>query len=431
MPKVKLTVKAVEAARAPEGERTDLFDATLPGFGLRVGASKKTWFIFYRFGGKQRRFNLGSFPALSLADARIKAGAALEKVERGIDPASEREEAAQAACDASAYRLKTGFYPGSFGDIASRYIKAECESLRRGKDVESVIIRELQPTWKDRQAADLRRKDLTALLDPIIATGQVQRAHKVREIGIRVINWAIDHGDLEDNLLASPSRGRKRSGILRRTKRARYLSDEELAEVWHGCSEEDGPFQFLVKVLLLTGQRLNEVAAMRRAELDLQAGVWTISPDRYKTGIYHLVPLTDAAKALVREAPEVSKTFVFATQPDTYFQGHAKYKVRMIERINKRRAESGRPPMEHWTLHDLRRTLRTGLAELQVLDPIAERVLGHVIGGIEGVYNRWAYLEEKRQALQLWADRIDRLVNPPPSAEVAQSSNVVHLNARR
>lgn len=429
MPKVKLTAKSVENAKPPAGGRLELFDATLPGFGLRVGATNKTWFIFYRFGGKQRRLNLGHFPAISLGDARTLAGKALDAVERGVDPANLRDEAAQAAVQADAYEAENGFRPGTWGDLASRYIKAECSSLRRGWELEQIINRSLQPHWRDRPASELRRKDLTAILDPLIVADKVQMAHKVREIAIRVINWAIDRGELEANLLASPSRGRKRTGTLRRVPRARILTADELRDVWYACDQQAGPFPWVVKMLIVTGQRREEVGAMKWSELDLAAGTWTIPPERYKTGIVHLVPITQLARTILGGVDRLSDEFVFATRKDTHFQGYGKCKERLDAAIAKARNEDGRPVMEPWTLHDLRRTLRTGMAEMKIAPDIAERVLGHVIGGVEGVYNRYAYLDEKREALDLWASRIESLVSPPPAVDQLPA-NVIRLRAR-
>ncbi|MBP2231965.1 hypothetical protein J2847_005290, partial [Azospirillum agricola] len=217
MPKVKLTAKTVENATPPSpGQRLELFDASLPGFGLRVGDNSKSWFVFYRFEGKQKRLTLGHYPTLKLGEAREKASKALELVEAGSDPAAEKQAAKDEARLAIEHKAATGYAPGTFGQLASLYIKLECPTLRRGPNIVSMINREIMPAWKDRVAADLRRRDLVALLDPLVEVGTIQKAHKVREIALRIVNWAIDRGDLEANLLASPSRGRKRSSVIQR-----------------------------------------------------------------------------------------------------------------------------------------------------------------------------------------------------------------------
>lgn len=417
MPKVKLTTKAAEAARPPiPGMRLDLFDAALPGFGLRVGDASKTWFVFYRFGGKQKRHTLGRFPRLSLAEARKAATDALELVERGIDPAGTRQETKDRERAALDYQEATGYLPGSFGDLAATYVKQECSGLRRGTEIERIIDKDILPHWRDRPATDLRRRDLTGVLDPIIAVDKIQMAHKVREVIVRVINWAVDRGDLEANLLVSPSRGRRRSGILRREKRERVLSTDELRAVWRGCEDQTGPFPALVKVLILTGQRRGEVGGMRWAELDLKAGTWTIPAERYKTGIVHAVPLSGAVKSIIAAQGKLktSDEYVFAARPDNHFNGYGKGKARLDAKIAEQREKDNLPSVDDWTLHDLRRTVRTGLSEMRISSDIAERVVGHVISGVQGVYDRHAYMDEKRDALERWAARVESIVNPPP-----------------
>ncbi|WP_448187905.1 tyrosine-type recombinase/integrase [Azospirillum sp. sgz301742] len=421
MPKVKLTQKAVENAKPPQpGQRLELFDVTLPGFGLRVGDANKTWFVFYRFGGKQKRHTLGHFPDLSLSKARELAGDALDAVRDGTDPAAEKQKVKETARKALEHKATTGYLPGSFGQLATLYIEQECGALRRGKEIERIIRREMLEAWKDRPAEELRRRDLTALLDPIINAGQVQKALKLRTIIVRIINWAVDRGDLEANLLASASKGRKKAGALRVTKRDRVLSADELRDVWQACNELSGPFPAIVKTLILTGQRRTEVGGMKWTELDLEAKLWTIPADRYKTMTLHVVPLSPAAVNVIESVSKVSDEFVFATNKDTHFSGFSKCKERLDKKVAELRKKAEAPTMPPWTLHDLRRTVRTGLSGLRVGSDIAERVIGHVIRGVEGVYDRHAYLEEKREALDLWAARVLAIVNPPPG-------NVVQL----
>lgn len=425
MPKVKLTAKTVEHAKPPApGVRLELFDASMPGFGLRVGDTNKSWFVFYRHGGKQKRLTLGHYPALDLGKAREKAATALQAVEAGNDPAAEKQAAKVQAKTAQAQKEATGYAPGSFGALADLYFRQECPALRRGKEVEAIVRREVFPSWKDRQLTDLRRRDLVSLLDPITSAGHIQKAHKVRELALRIVNWGVDRGDLEANLLASPSRGRRRGGSLQRQSRDRVLTNDELRDVWLACDEMTGPFPDMVKVLILTGQRRDEVSGMQRGELDLEAGVWTIPSDRYKTGIVHVVPLVPAACQIIKRQPRISDSFVFTTVPDAGFTGYSWAKAVLDKKINARRLEAGLPEIPRWTLHDLRRTLRTGLSELRVGGDVAERVIGHVIGGVKGVYDRHAYMDEKRDALERWAAKVETILNPPPS-------NVVPLHSDR
>lgn len=425
MPKVKLTAKTVEHAKPPApGVRLELFDVSMPGFGLRVGDTNKSWFVFYRHEGRQKRLTLGHYPALDLGKAREKAATALEAVEAGNDPAAEKQAAKVQAKSALAQKEATGYAPGSFGALADLYFRQECPALRRGKEVEAIVRREIFPSWKDRPLVDLRRRDLVTLLDPITSAGHIQKAHKVRELTLRIVNWGVDRGDLEANLLASPSRGRRRGGSLQRQSRDRVLTNDELRDVWLACDEMTGPFPDMVKVLILTGQRRDEVSGMQRGELDLEAGVWTIPSDRYKTGIVHAVPLVPAVCQIIKRQPRISDRFVFTTVTDAGFTGYSWAKAVLDKKINERRREAGLGDIPRWTLHDLRRTLRTGLSELRVGGDVAERVIGHVIGGVKGVYDRHAYMDEKRDALERWAAKVEAILNPPPS-------NVVPLHADR
>ena len=250
----------------------------------------------------------------------------------------------------------------------------------------------------------MRRRDLTALLDPLLSSGKMQAAHKLREITICIINWAIDHGDLEINLLASPSRGRRRTGILRRTRRDRVLNPEELRSIWVSCGEVGEPFGTIVRLLILLGQRRDDVGSMQRAELHLEEALWIIGANRYKTGIEHAVPSPPVAVELLRRVPAIDDRYVFSTSPGTRFSGFSKSKMR-LDRLS---GVSG------WRLHDLRRTTRTGLAGLRVDPDVAERVIGHVIGGVRGIYDRHQYIDEKRAALERWPCRVAEIVDPPP-----------------
>jgi integrase len=147
---------------------------------------------------------------------------------------------------------------------------------------------------------------------------------------------------------------------------------------------------------------------MEWAELDLDAGLWTIRPDRYKTEIEHAVPLPASAVELIGAVPRVCPRYVFSTRPGTRFSGFSKSKARLDEL-------SG---VQGWRIHDLRRTVRTGLAGLRIEPDVAERVIGHVIGGVRGVYDRHAYIDEKREALERWALHVAGIIDPQPGRVV-------------
>jgi integrase len=425
MPKSKRAPVVLTDAKV-RALRPDLFgefvqgDLSVPGFGVRVRPSgSPVYIVVKRLPGdpKPIRITIGRTSDITLADAREEARKASAAVRRGVDVNAEKQRdlvVRKVERDrARKVEEDTGHRLGTFGETATRYCREECAGLKRGAEVEAIIRRALLPIWGDRPLDELRRRDLTEALNPLMAARKMQAAHKLREIAIRVLNWAVDRGDIEVNFLASASRGRKRAGILRRTQRDRVLTVDEIRAIWLACDGVGQPFGQLVRLWLLLGQRKNEIAGMEWAELDLDAGLWTIPPGRYKTGIEHVVPLPASAVQLIRSVPRICGRYVFSTRPGTRFSGFSKSK----ERLDRLSGATG------WWIHDLRRTLRTGLAGLRVDPDVAERVIGHVIGGVRGVYDRHAYIDEKREALERWALHVAGIVDPRPP-------NVVSIAAR-
>lgn len=243
-PPVMLTDAKVRSLHPdPAGEFVQ-GDLALPGFGVRVRPSgAPVYIITKRLPGdtKPTRITIGRVGDISLGEARERARSDAAAVRRGIDVNAQkrRDAAAQKIVRDRARRIEaeTGFEHGTFGETAERYIAGECTALARGAEIGAIIRRHLLPAWGNRPLDELRRRDLTGVLDPILAAGKVQAAHKLREVAIRVVNWAIDRGDAELNFLASPSRGRRRAGVLRRVSRDRVLSEVEIRKVWEATEE--------------------------------------------------------------------------------------------------------------------------------------------------------------------------------------------------
>ena len=188
--------------------------------------------------------------------------------------------------------------------------------------------------------------------------------------------------------------------------RQRVLSDAELAAVWSNSRTLGYPFGPLYQLLLLTGARKSEVAGARWSEVDLKKKLWTVPPERFKSNASHLVPLSDAAVAIIEALPRFTKgDHLFTT---TYGEkpvgGFSKAKVRLDKLM------SAAP----WVIHDIRRTVRTRLASLRISDLVAEMVIGHGRKGIQRVYDQHTYEPEMREALELWAARLRDIVTPPP-----------------
>ena len=401
--KTVLTVKMCEQAKRPKTGVDETFDAAAPGMCLRVAASgRKTFIVTTRVmvGDKrvQRRYTLGELSdEFGLLEARAAASEIIEKAKAGEDPRPKPEPE-----PVSAPAAKT------FGSIAEMYIKRKCPDLARGAEIDRMIRREILPRWGDRPIAELRKRDAIALTDALVDAGKPAAAYFLYEIVKSVTNWALDRDEID----ASPFATMKPP--VEKISRQRVLKHAEIKAVWPAFEGAGYPFGPLAQLLLLTGQRRSEVAGMRWAEVDLEAREWTIPAGRSKSAREHIVPLSDAAAAILTELPRFAGgDFVFSTTAGRRpVSGFSKMKARLDKRVE----------IEDWRLHDLRRTVRTELARLGVPEIVSERVINHGPKGLVAVYNKHEYADEKRDALDRWAGELRDIVTPPPA-------NVVKLPA--
>lgn len=406
MPRLKLTTPAVERLKPPPNGQVEYFDALQPAFGLRVSYSgTKSWVVMTRIDGKLVRYTLGRYPAISLADARRSARDALQKAAAGIDLRIEKRLVADAAVKRAANTVRAR--------IEEFLVEHVERNLRRGTVLEyrRVLLGSDLAGWHSRSIEDITRKDVLALLDRIGKRGTPATARLTFAYLRKFMNWCVDR----DILAAAPTdRVRAPSQGAART---RALSDDEIRIVWAAFEQEPAPFGPFLKLLLLTGQRRGEVAGIRRDEVILangQAPVWEIPADRTKNGRPHIVPLSDPALELIRAQPDTGP-FVFSTTGSTPVSGFSKAKARIDVQIASVLADRGQPPLPSWTMHDLRRTVVTMMNErLRIAPHVVEAVVNHQSGaakaGVAGVYNRALYLDERRSALEAWAEYLQGLV---------------------
>jgi integrase len=399
VPKVSLTEKFIAGIK-PAASQIDYFDAKTKGLVFRVSPSGlKTWCAFYTSpkDGKRARSTLGHYPQTTLAEARARALEATGQVDEGIDPRD------------------VGSGAMTVGQLATSYIGRHVRpNFRRWREKERRLTANVLPVIGSLKLSDLHRREVTKVMDRIMARGARAQAAKVFKDMNAMFRWAVARGDLEH----SPTDG------IRPPKegapRARVLTDAELRQLWNALPEalpRSNATQQIIKLCLLTGQRVGEVSGMHCNELDLRARTWTIPAARSKNGHAHEVPLSDAALTVIREAED--KDFIF---PDR--DGDAGLTSHEVSKTI-RRAQS-RFGLAQWIAHDLRRTVVTGMAGLGV-SPL---VLGHVVGhrsvtkaGVTlGVYNHYSYGAEKRDALELWANRLLGIVG-------GDAARVVRLKA--
>ncbi|MBW7964947.1 site-specific integrase [Bradyrhizobium sp. BR 10261] len=398
-----LTVKAVENLEA-KAERYEVPDPGCAGLYLQVHPSgAKSWAYRYRFAGKSRKLTLGTaytdagVEVIKIGDARDLADEARVAVAKRVDPAEvKKAERKKAAAD------------DTLRSVAKVYL-AQHKSLRTIGTREAVLKRLVFPVLGDRAMESIKRSEVVKLLDDIEQSrGPVMSDYTLATMR-RLFSW---HAVRTDDFVSPIMRGMARTSTKDRARK-RVLSDIELRALWRAANEA-GLFGQYLQLLLLTATRRNEAAGLRRSEMEL--GDWTVPAARYKTKVDHLVPLSEAAIGIIARVMKVGKgDLVFTLDGQAPLRGwgsrKAAFDCLMLTQLRQIVGEDVR--LERWTLHDLRRTARTLMSRAGVLSDHAELCLGHVIGGVEGTYDRYAYVKEKREAFAKLADLIATIVEQP------------------
>lgn len=386
---MRFTRKTVAALVLPTGKPYAIFwDSELPGFGIRLNPTSKVWVVQYRAARKSRRETIGRVDAVSLEKARDRARDTLARVQLGADPHAEKAEAlAQQAT--------------TFKAVADRYLKSAAERLKSRSYNE--VARHLLKDWKSIADVPLKSIDRGAIsirLEEIAESSGPIAANRARASISALYSFALGLGLCEQN----PVVGTIKPG--REIKRDRVLADPEIASIWRSCGTTE--YGRILKLLLLTGQRRDEVGNMLWSEIDLERAIWTIPSSRTKNRRSHEVPLSTQSLAILGATPRILKRDYVFGLGKAGFSGWSKAKSTLD-------AQNATLPVSilAWRVHDLRRTVATGMATLGVPPHIVEAVLNHISGaraGVAGVYNRATYREEKRNALVLWANHIEELV---------------------
>ena len=357
---VKLTKRTIDAITPPtDGKRAYFWSVEVPGFGVMVTPSgAKSFLLRYRAGkGREapfRKVTLGTYGAITLAQAAEEAHRILATVALGADPVAE---------------AKTARVAETVQDAIELFITRYASQNKSGERITAGILRkDIVPVWGDRKLADIRRRDVIDLLEGVIDSGRPVQANRVFSQIRKLFNWCRERDMIE----VSPCAGVH--APTQESSRDRTLDDDELAEVWRAAEMMSYPFGPFVHLLILTAQRRDEVAGMRWDELDLEAAMWTIPKERAKNVKAHQVPLPPMAVDFLREIPKLSE-HVFTTTGRTPISGYSKAKVHLDLHILKARAkaveDAGGDPkkceqMADWTFHDLRRTVATGMARMNV-----------------------------------------------------------------
>jgi integrase len=404
-----LTTTEIDSFK-PGAARREIADGKQAGLYFIVQSSgAKSWAYRYRSGGKTRKLTLGAYPAIGLKEARARAAAASVQVTDGSDPAAEK--AAKRAAKAAETTNALDLVETVAGRFIAQYVRRNLKASTI-LEVERLLNKEILPAWRGQRLSQIGRADIHNLLDGAVERGSPVTANRTLSWFRRMCSWAIERGLIDIN----PCLGIKAPAA--ETSRDRVLSDAELKAVWLAAGALEQPYAAFVKLLILTGQRRNEVAGMRWSEVDLDAKLWTLPKERAKNGREHTLPLSDQAVEILQSLPRIAGSefalTLFGSRPITGFN------------LVKQRIGELVPDAAPWVFHDVRRTIASGLARLSVDLPVIEKLLNHVsgsFGGIVGIYQRHSFADEKRAAMQAWANFVQTLVT-------GHADNVLQMVAR-
>jgi integrase len=431
MPKRNLTDRYLNSLAddpAEKGKTKDIMDTVVPGFGVRVSETgRRTFVLIARFPGNKSsaRRALGEYGELTLEKARRKARHWLELNGRGIDPVDEEER------ERLAEERKR---ENSFAAVAEEFIKyIHRQKLRTAAVMERNLRETFVKRWSSRPITDITSHDVGRVIREAVARDSTYQAFHDFALIRRMFNWAI--GTDEYGLETNPcDRLNTKDMIGERHARDRVLTDIELRALWSATDRLPYPYGPLYRLLSLTGLRLGEACGARWSEIDLERREWTIPADRMKKvkggAKPFMVPLTDAMVEVLSKLPRfTSGDFLFSNscgkrplKPNLFSDPKERLDKLVIEELRKLASEPERVTLASFVNHDIRRTVRTHLSALKIGEEVREAVLAHVRPGIKGVYDKYQYLDEKREALTLWNARLRSIVDPPPA-------NVIQLSA--
>lgn len=396
--------------------RAYLWDDRLKGFGVMATATgAKSFIVQYRLagsGGSTRRVTIGRYGSPWTAEtARDRAADLLELVRRKVDPFDAERASLQAASAAKveSERSRHARERLAFSTYADLYLERHAsvrQKARTAKETRRIIERDLKPHFRDATIVSITPTDILALVD-LTYERSPSASLKVYRTLSSLFGWAGSRHDLVDN----PMRNLKPPYL--QPSRDRVLSDREICEVWQTAAATPYPYGPLIQMLIVTGQRLDEVASMTWNEVDFGERRWTVPANRAKKENPSVVPLTNTAVEIFQRTARLGR-YVFTTKGKVPFSGFSKAKKRFDVRMAARFPVVGDQEIrEPWRIHDLRRTLATGLQKLGVRLEVTEAVLNHVAGsraGIVGIYQRYNYADEKRTVLESWSAYLQRLL---------------------
>jgi integrase len=390
--KRNLTDLFIKTVDIPTDKRIEIYDQKITGLTLRVTpAGKKTFTFTYRMPGNKikRRLQIGTYPAVLLADAREKCIQAMRDINNNIDPG---------------LGVKDTKRTPLIKDLIIEFWERELSKKKSGKDMLRILNKDALPAWGTRKASSITRRDVVVLLDKVRDRGSPVAANRLHGRLSRMFNFACERGILEYSPIVR----------LRKTAehhRERVLNDEEIRKFWLTIDKVGlHPLTAIaLKLILTTAQRPGEVINMCYDEICMKTAIWSIPAEKSKNGRLHKVPLNSISLELLQQAKKYSTNSKYVFPSPVKLLKCKPIEVRTLSRsINRKHAAIG---IDKFVPHDLRRTVRTKFAKLKINDIVAERILNHSLQGMARVYNQHDYLGEMGEALRLWQQHLLTIVS--------------------
>lgn len=377
--RARITTRRIQSATHTEQY---VWDTDLKGFGVRLTPTATSWLVQKWYGGrggKAIRYVLGNYPSMSLVEARRQAEIDIGEMRKGTNLVLRRK--------GQRTQIKKDVHH-TLAAVVRVYLKAQSTGTEYWKQTENRFNNLILPTLGAYQPvtaitkASLRSLDLTD--------------HNTYSSLSGFFTYCLTHDYLESSPLATIPAPKPPKA------RERYLNGNEIKAVWQATEQLKYPWKQFYQLLLLTAQRRDEVATLEWSELDLARSTWTIPASKTKNGKEHIVHLTALALEILDTVPRSASSFVFSTNGKSPISGFSKARKLL-------------PTFDTaWVIHDLRRTFASKVAELGVLPDVADRVLNHVSGtrsGVKGVYQRYEFIKERKEALEKWSDFISTSQN--------------------
>ena len=392
MPKMKMTARSVAAIKPPITGQIDYFDASLPGFGLRVSyGGRKAWILLYRHNRRKRRITIGPYPIIPLVEAREQAKTMLHDVALGKDPAAEK----------ASYRESE-----TVTDLAGEYLTKHAKVKKRSwRHDERTLLNDVLPAIGELKAKDVKRRDIICVLANVMERSPIM-ANRTLEIVRKMFSWGMSQDIVETN----PCLGVARPGEEHR--RERVMTAQEICRFWNATSMEESKAGEVLQLLFLTAQREGEVLRMRWHDVEQgQEWWWTVPGEVAKNGLPHRVPLSVPAVKLLKKINNWTpdSVYVFPRRG-----GGGPATASLVRKPMKRVRIVAE--LDDIVPHDLRRTAASFMTGMGIPRLTVAKILNHAEAGVTAVYDRHSYDPEKRHALEAWGQRLmeSRLIHHPP-----------------